>query len=213
MKKFFIILLVLLFSASLLQAGSEPPKKESTKQNVLLIDDFSSGDTATSDKWWKFDNIKVADKSDEKGSYIIVSGQASDWYVGGMGTYVAKDAVDYSQIKITIYGKAESSGKLKIELVEDDIGSPDVDQDQKTFLPTKDDKFTSKEIPIDWSGWKTITIPVSELKLMNPGAGDGKWNPSTKNGHYGLLQFQIIVVANSAKGNVNFGIREIKLTQ
>jgi hypothetical protein len=198
------------------QAETQISEKNKTipESVVLMIDKCNSGDLGRSEKWWKFDRIKITDvvSKDAKDKYIMVGGKAENWYVGGIGTYVGKDAATATMISLKVLGTGRNSGKIKVEVVEDDIGSPDVEQDDK-FIPVKDDKFTSKEININWTGWRTITIPVSELVLLNPGNGDGEWNPSTENDHYGLLSFQIIVVANSAQGETNFGLKDIALVK
>jgi hypothetical protein len=181
---------------------------------VLMIDKCNSGDLAKSEKWWKFDRIKLTDvaSKDAKDRYVMVGGKAENWYVGGIGTYVGKDASGATMISMKVLGTGRNSGKIKVEVVEDDIGSPDVEQDDK-FIPVKDDKFTSKEVNINWTGWRTITIPVSELILVNPGNGDGEWNPSVENDHYGLLSMQIIVVASSAEGEASFGLKDIAMVK
>ncbi len=192
--------------------ATETAKAPDLNPPVLVIDQFNSGDIAKADTWWKFDRLSITDVADKetKDKYIMVGGKAQNWYVGGMGTYIAKDAAGSKAISLKILGTGKNSGKIKLELVDDDAGSPDVEQDDK-FIPIKDDKFTTKEININWTGWKTVTIPVSDLVLTNSGAGDGEWNPDTLNDRYGLMTVQIIVVASSASGEVNFGMKDLEL--
>ena len=208
------IVLCVTLAGSVLAAApvAETVKTPNLNPPVLVIDQFSSGGISKSDTWWKFDRLAITDVTDKetKDKYIMIGGKAQNWYVGGMGTYIAKDAAGAKALSIKVLGTGKNSGKIKMELVDDDAGSPDVEQDDK-FIPIKDDKFTTKEININWTGWKTITIPVSDLILTNAGAGDGEWNPDTLNDRYGLMTVQIIVVASSASGEVNFGMKDLEL--
>ena len=211
-----LLIAVALTSLSFAATPNATPTGTATIVNinppVLVIDKLSSGDISRSDKWWKFDRLTITDitNKETKEKYILLGGKAQNWYVGGMGTYIGKDAAEAKAISVKILGTGKNSGKIKLELVEDDAGSPDVEQDDK-FIPIKDDKFTTREININWTGWKTVTIPVSDLILANQGNGDGEWNPSTEKDHYGLLSVQVIVVASSANGDINFGMKDLEL--
>ena len=90
------------------------------------------------------------------GKYSVkVTGSANDWYAGGMGTYLAKKGQDlgkYNAIQMDMFGNGPGSGTLKIELVDDDKGNWQIEQDSKGE-PLYDDMFVYNET-VDWRGWK-----------------------------------------------------------
>jgi hypothetical protein len=149
------------------------------------------------------------------GNYsLALSGPAKNWYVGGMGTYLARPAQDlskYVNFKMDVYGNGPGSGSMKIELIDDDDNNWVVEQDPtKSFIPTKDDRF-SYEVRVDWEGWKRILIPIADFVVDNPTAGDGIWNPAQANGSGGLLQMQIVCLATTSNGKVNINLDNLAL--
>jgi Surface glycan-binding protein B xyloglucan binding domain len=210
---------------------SEPAAAPATApvlaEKVFLIDNFESNSLKSPREWWTFDLQKAAPVSNKElkggddqvaaqvGNYSLqLSGPAKSWYVGGVGTYLAKEGQDlskYNNIQLDVYGNGPGSGTMKIQLVDDDNNNWVVETDPKTFMPTKDDLW-SYELKVDWDGWKRVSIPFTDFILENPGAGDGIWNPQQTNGSGGLLQMQIICLASSSDGKVNFNIDNISLT-
>jgi hypothetical protein len=146
------------------------------------------------------------------GDFLLsISGQAQDWYVGGMGTYLAKPVDDYSHIQIDIFGNGENSGRLKVELFDDDNGSKEVEQDA-SYIPLKDDRF-SYTVDISWEGWRQVVIPFAEFKDINPDVGNNVWDPDAENGSGGLLHVQFIVLANSKSGKASYKLDNVKFVK
>lgn len=166
----------------------------------LVVDTFRGNDF--NEKWWQFDEIKFT----ETANGLKITGSAKDWYIGGCGTYLAKDLTGNKNLLITIHG-TQKKGMIKIELYDDDKKSASVDQD-KNWIPLYDDKWVYEQ-KIDWSGWKTITIPLKDFRLDNPGRGDGIFNPSCADGYFGLIQLQLIIVANEQTGSTQFSIKDL----
>jgi len=198
-----------------------------TSGDVYMIDDFEDGNFNSNPEWWRFDNVTVnvvsnaemrnGDPSVAAGVgklSLSVTGNASDWYAGGIGTYIARKGVDlgkYNAISIDIYGYGPGSGSIKIELVDDDKGNWQVEQDSRG-VPLYDDKFAYTQL-VDWSGWKRVVIPFSDFSLDNPGRGDGVLDISQRNGGGGLLQMQMIFIASKKIGSLRYAIDNISLVK
>jgi hypothetical protein len=225
---FFLLLVV-----SSVQAFGGPAPKPSApvsglKGNSFLIDNFESGSLKTPRDWWVFDLRKAEaisnfglDQGEKKvvseiGRYSLhLAGEATNWYAGGCGTYFAKENQDlsaFNYLQFDAYGFGEGSGNLKIELLDDDNNNWQVEQDAaRGYAPTNDDKFVYS-LTIDWTGWKRISIPLSDFVDDNPGVGDNIWNPTQANGSGGLLQLQFICVTPKEKGKIDFYLDNVYLT-
>jgi hypothetical protein len=213
--------------------GGPAPEKEEVKTAVdigdaYVIDDFESGSLRSPREWWTF-NIAKADidsnanrtGGDEEvaaqvGKYsLILKGDASNWYVGGCGTYIAQEGADLSRfdtLELDVYGNGENSGTLKIELFDDDNNNWQVEQDAaKNYAPTSDDKLVY-DLIVDWDGWQRVSIPLDDFVDANAGVGDDIWNPNQESDSGGLLQIQIICLAGSEDGGVNYNLDNIRLT-
>jgi len=187
------------------------------------IDNFESGKFSEGGRWWKFGEIKAEVTKTERvegqdlvamstGNYALhLSGETNNWYVGGIGTYLGIDAAPYSRFQIDVSGNGAYAGKLVIELYEDDNGNYTIEKDPKSYLPLHDDKWVA-EINILGHGFTRYSIPFSAFRLANPGVGDGIWNPDQKNGSGGLIEMQLVAIANEQKGQVDFNIDNILLT-
>jgi len=218
MKKSLFISLFATFLAFsfLLASGESTDSKNDSNQQTditarMVIDDFDDGNISASPEWWVFDKVLLS--FDEVKGYgestLIVNGKTSNWYVGGLGTYLAKDASEYNTVCISIFGEGENSGKVKIQLYDDDNGTTQLEQDEK-WEPTADDRF-EYEVDVNWLGWKDLQIPVSSFKDTNPGVGDDIYNPNIEDGSGGLLHFQLIFNSAYETGKINLKIDNIKL--
>lgn len=184
---------------------------------AITVDDFNDGEFKKSPEWWTFDKVTAtATKNPAKSGYALaIKGAARDWYVGGIGTYLAKDKQDLSKaatLDLDIYGYGPDSGTLKIELYDDDNGNWQIEQDHKTFNPIYDDRF-AYELKIDWKGWKHLSLPLAEFVDTNDGAGDNIWNPQQNNGSGGLLQMQIISIAASKNGKISYVLDNVEFRE
>lgn len=199
----------------LLSAFASPPPEEKVYEESLIIEEFEDENYNKEPEWWVFDNlILTIVKHPAKDKYSLsVKGKAENWYIGGIGTYLAKgdqDLSQYSYLELEIYGYGTSSGKISIEFYDDDNLNWQIENDpEKGFEPLYDDKFIY-EIKVDWSGWKKVLIPIIEFKDQNPEIGDNVWNPQQTKGSGGLTQMQLIILADSKKGEANFIIDNIK---
>ncbi len=203
------VLMLALTAASFAQIGEK------------MVDTFEKNLDLKSPEWWKFGNVTLSVVSNPAyrpgdtigsmaGKYSLnIKGSANNYYCGGMGTYLGLDATRYTGLQMNVYGYGEGSGKIKIELYDDDKGSYQTQFD-KNWTPIKDDVW-SFEQNVDWRGWKTVIIPFSSFTLTNPGRGDGVRNFDQDKGSGGLLQAQFILLAGSPDGEVNMNIDNLKL--
>ncbi|MBU0687520.1 MAG: hypothetical protein KKB81_06725 [Candidatus Margulisbacteria bacterium] len=227
MKK--VLVLFLLCCLSILVTAMAVPTRLPQSEQVYLfhiIDDYEDGDAYTKPKWWNFDNASINVVSNDELRYgakevmqeaglfsLRVTGEATQWYVGGFGTYIAKDASKYTHLSLEIYGTGPNSGTLKIELYDDDNANSSIEQDPaKRFDPLFDDRFVY-ELNIDWIGWKKVLIPFEDFVDENPKVGDDVWNPDILNGSGGLVQTQLIVTSAEESGTADFCIGSMKLVQ
>lgn len=183
----------------------------------IIIDDFEDNNLTVDPEWWVFDQVKFGtSRNPAKGSFSLsVKGKTNDWYVGGMGTYIAKQEQDlsqYSSLGMDVFGYGPGSGKLKIEIYDDDNGNWQIEQNpKKGYAPVSDDRY-SYELIINWKGWKKVQIPFSDFVDTNPNVGDNIWNPQKIGKSGGLIQMQLIAMASSKAGTVNYIIDNIRFT-
>lgn len=216
-------------------AGPSPAKPEAASSSgtamagkIFLVDDFESGSLRSPREWWTFDIAKSeiasnksltvgeADVVSSVGNYsLLLQGPAKNWYAGGCGTYIAKERQElskYNTFQMDVWGNGAGSGTLKIELYDDDNANWQCEQDPKnSYLPVYDDKWVY-DVKVDWQGWKRISIPFSDFVDDNPNVGDDVWNPQQSGGSGGLLQLQFVCLGSSDKGNINFSVDNIVLT-
>ena len=184
----------------------------------IIIDNFEDNNISADPEWWTFDQVKLStSRNPAKGSLsLVVKGKTKDWYVGGIGTYIAKQEQDlsqYSSLTMDIYGYGPGSGKVKVEVYDDDNGNWQIEQDpKKGYSPVSDDRY-SYELNIDWKGWKKVKIPFSDFVDTNPNVGDNIWNPQKIGKSGGLIQMQLICLANSKIGTVHYIIDNVSFSR
>ena len=225
----FAVLFVVMASLSSFGFGGPSPSGDSSgNSNTYLIDDFEDGDYTVNPEWWKFDNInpkivtnddlQIGDPlslKDIRKYSLNITGTCTNWYCGGIGTYLAKRGVDlsrYNAFQMDVYGNGPGSGTIKIELYDDDNGNWQIEQDpKKNFANMYDDRFVYNQT-VDWRGWKRVVIPTADFVDDNPGVGDDIWNPNQEGGSGGLIQMQLIFIGPKKSGNVKYNIDNVSLT-
>jgi len=219
MKKFLAALLFLVFVVPAVYGMGAAPEGPSAAY-PYLIDNFEDGTYTKDPEWFTFDNLVLNISRNSRlqegdssvlanlGEYsLYLSGSATDWYVGGMGCVLGIDASGYATFDADVYGTGDGSGVLKIELYDDDNGNSDIEVD-KNWKPLYDDKWEYR-VNVDWSGWKHLSIPFSEF--TNAGRGNGSFDPNLQGGSGGLVKIQLICVANSQTGSINYNIDNLEL--
>ncbi len=222
MRILFILLAIgiQVFSQSLTVEIEELPTENSPVTDnvptVLMIDDFEDKDLKRFREWWTFDKIIIKSKEnekDEKKSYvgniaISVSGSSSNWYAGGLGTYLDEDAHFFKTLKLVIYSPKINSGSIRIELYDDDNNNKIVDIENDK--PSKDDLFIY-DLNLVWKGWKVVSIPLEDFVDFNNDVGDNIWNPNQLYGSAGLVQMQLVILSSKFKSeSIEFDIDTIK---
>lgn len=209
-----LLILLMLTCAAYGMAGKAPERPLTpTTTGIIIVDDFEDGNYLKDPEWWAFDNIQLRLSSDRA---LWMRGKASDWYVGGIGTYLyspERNLSNYHSLEMDITGTGPDSGTLKIELYDDDNRNEQIEQDpKKGYTPVYDDRF-SYELKVDWTGRKHVVIPIMEFKDTNPEAGDNVWNPQQLRGSGGLLQMQIIAIAANKTGSVDITLDNIAFSK
>jgi len=198
-----------------LQAANPAAPAIGVYEKELIIDRFDDADIKTTPAWWEFDALEKnfpEGKSEDNGYYYMqLTGQANNYYVGGMGTYVGKDLTDFDTLVVSVLGTGPASGTLRLQLYDDDNTSYQLEQDS-TYKPLYDD-YLEYELPVTWEGWKTVEIPLNKFVDMNPGVGDDIFNPEQKSGSGGMLHFQMVVLAVAEKGKIDLGIDSLKFVK
>ncbi len=213
--------IVLTFTVFPLFAGSEAISKTSapieiapaTPTNIpLSIDNFESGGYK---KWYVFDKITPQVIPAPAGSLsfgksvLQITGVTESWYVGGLGIYVGKEVSGANAIEMYVLGDGPNSGKVKIEMTEDDNGNFEKEQDDKFNLLHDDNR--SYELTVNWTGWKRIVIPFKRFSDTNPGVGNDVWDPNGDSGSGGLLTIQMIFLTPKQSGEINIAFDQIRL--
>lgn len=185
---------------------------------VYLVDDFEDSNITKNPEWWKFGILKsqILDNNKKEFAYLEekslwLTGDPSEWYVGGMGTYLGLDGTPYNAIKLIVRGKGIESGFLRIELYDDDNQNwvADIHPEDQSIVEF-DDKFIYSQ-KVDWSGWRVLIIPFDDFVDDNPQMGDNLFNPSQLGTSGGLLQIQFIVLATNKEVAPDIRIDNIKL--
>lgn len=214
MRKSLLVLgLVFLFSTSVM-----------AQFTFYLIDNFEDENYTDSPKWWRFGDLKleiVRNPSSEArdliaescGDYSLsLSGVTNNWYVGGMGTDILVDASRFSRFQVDVFGNKEFSGKLKIEVFDDDNQNYTLEQDpQNSYMPIYDDKWVA-EVNILGEGFTRTSIPFTAFRDVNPGVGDDIWNPDQNEGSGGLLKMQMVCITEKRDDVMSFRIDNLLLT-
>lgn len=197
------------------------PVTPSATIRAVLIDDFKDGNITRAPQWRSFGGIKAVVEANNQpnepgflGRYSLhLSGKANGFLVGGLGVYLSMDGSIYTGIQLIIYSPSPQSGRLTVELYDDDnrncIIEPNPYYHGHTLV---DDRFVT-EIAVNWRGWRTVTIPFAQFYDQNPGIGDDKWNPFQLNGSCGLVQLQLVLNAAKKGGGADIRIDSIRLLQ
>lgn len=207
------VAVVMLILASSVFPFGEPAPQFISDDTGTTLEDFSTG--ALSSRWWRFGSLQESftapDLPDVGPKAMMLKGSADNWYVGGRGMYVGLDAGKYVGIEFWLWGSGPETGKVKIQLFDDDNNTAQIEQDA-AFKPLQDDEF-EYEMPIDWSGWKKVHIRFDQFHDINPGVGNDIWDPFTLTKSTGLTQLQFIFNAVSKNGTVDTGLGTIRLVK
>ena len=95
--------------------------------SVYIVDDFEDGEIERTPEWWTFGilDVSLVDNNKDEATFLgdkslRLKGNPSEWYVGGMGTYLGIDSTPYNAIKLLVRGNGIESVFLRIELYDDD---------------------------------------------------------------------------------------------
>ncbi|NBV41313.1 hypothetical protein EBR96_00870 [bacterium] len=190
----------------------------SVNAGSYVVDDFRDGDISSSPTWWTMGDIIATvgpNTETSEPEYVgkislRLQGKGRKYLVGGIGTYLALDGTRFNSLEMIVYGNGAKSGRIVVELYDDDNRNYVIEPEPN--LPggvAVDDKFIY-EFPVDWIGWKRMSIPLFMFYDANPKVGDDVWNPSQKGGSGGLVQMQLVVSSTEPRGKVDIKIDSIR---
>lgn len=184
-----------------------------TVKGVALVD-FEDGSPADDPNWFIVGNVaativknsyfptKDAALAAELGKYSVqLRGSATNWYVGGVGLLTQLDVRAYDYIELCLFGFGANSGKLRVELYDDDNGSGEIEASPDGAL-LYDDLYVAT-VPIDWQGWHKVVIPIAGF--VREGHGNGIFDP-------GLVRIQLLFYAVTESGNIKLNLDSLKFS-
>lgn len=206
----FLLLIFLIIPVSV-----DAAKK--TVRKPFMVDSFEDGDLSKDLEWWRFGDLdlSIVDNNKNEDPYLgrrslRLTGDPSNWYIGGCGAFFGLDMTGFDAIKLIIRGNGEETGLLQIELYDDDNQNWQIEPYQKDPSQTMaDDKFIYSK-PITWYGWKVLIIPLSHFVDDNKGIGDDIFNPYQLGSSGGLLQLQLVLLAVNRDVQPDIQIDSIK---
>jgi hypothetical protein len=160
-------------------------------EQPLVIDDWEGA--ADCPQWWQFGNLQMerVHVGGEHGHVLQVRGTAPGMFAHGTGTYLMADIGPRRTLELDLRGDGPRSGRLKIELLEDDNGNWEIEKDPVLFSPLWDDRWVF-ELRVDWSGWRRISIPAELFRDDNPSGGNNIFDPVRELTSGGLLEMQFL---------------------
>lgn len=178
---------------------------------VWVVDDFES---ERCPRWWTFGFLPFtrapADEGAQDTFILEIRGSAPGSYAHGRGLFLARDLGDRRQLAMLVRGEGPGSGRIKIELSEDDNGNWEIEKQPPRYVPLYDDRFVH-ELSVDWRGWREVVIPLSVFRLDNPGAGNGVLDPARDLTSGGLLELQLLFAPTGAYGDeVRLGLDHLR---
>jgi hypothetical protein len=176
-------------------------------QGPLVVDRFED---AACPSWWTFGSLRLErlrDPADpERGAFLSARGRTAP-FASGTGLYLDRDLDGRRTLSLDVRGEGPGSGRLRIELCEDDDGNWDCEKDGD-HVPVRDDRFVH-EIEVDWSGWRTLEVPPEALRDDNPG-GNGVFDPQRDLTSGGLLEIQLLFAPAEASDRVRIDVDEVR---
>lgn len=187
----------------------------SAPERSLVLDDFERDGECP--KWWTFGGLSFErdkppdDRSELGRGMLSVRGQASSTYAQGRGLFLHKEIGSRKTLKLDVRGYGPESGRIKIELGEDDNGNWDIEKDER-FRPLFDDRWV-RVLEINWWGWREVVVPVATFHDDNPEVGNNVFDAERDLTSGGLMEFQLLFGATpGGNGNVRIDLDNVRWT-
>ena len=162
--------------------------------DAMVIDDFERQGCPT---WWTFGFVPQERVVDGDNQYLEVRGPAPGAYGHGRGVFLDRDVGSRRTLAMRIAGDGPGSGRIKIELSEDDNGNWEIEKQPPLYIPESDDRLTY-ELSVDWRGWREIRLPIETFRDDNPGRGNDVFDPARDLTSGGLLELQLLFSPSGA---------------
>lgn len=179
----------------------------------VLIDDFER--TAGCPGWWNFGAVQV-ERSVDAGTtnrILQVRGEAPGMFAHGLGLYLSRDLEARRTLEVDVRGHGPESGRLRIELADDDNGNWEIEKAPPRYAALHDDRFVY-EVDVDWTGWRRLSVPLSAFSDDNPGIGNGVFDPARDLTSGGLLELQLLFApARGGNDQVRIDLDNLRWTR
>jgi hypothetical protein len=167
--------------------------------------------------WWTFGDVQLrraaAEDPTRHGTRVLaVRGRARGAFAHGMGVFLERDAAAFRTLEMDVGGYGPASGRIKIELGDDDDGNWEIQKDPRTFRPLRDDLYVF-ELRVDWNGWRRVSIPLRRFVDSNPGVGNDVFDPARDLTSGGLLELQLLFApASPGEDAIRIDLDELRFT-
>ena len=179
---------------------------------ALVIDDFEH---ATCPQWWTFGFApqQRLDAGASQGQHHLqIRGAAPGTYAHGRGVFLDRDIGSRRTLELLVRGEGPGSGRIKIELCEDDNGNWEIEKDPPLYIPKHDDRFIH-ELSVDWRGWRTVRLPLASFRDDNPQRGNDTLDPQRDLTSGGMLELQLLFSPTGTfEDEVRIAIDHIRFT-
>jgi hypothetical protein len=174
----------------------------------MVVDDFRSESCPS---WWTFGFVPQRYVVGESGeAYLEVVGPAPGTSAHGRGLFPDRDVGDRRTLWLRVRGEGPGSGRIKIELMEDDNGNWEIEKLPPLYVPIFDDRWVY-ELNVDWRGWREVSIPFAHFRDDNPQGGNNVFDPVRDLTSGGLLELQLLFIPTGTFDNdVRLAIDEIR---
>jgi hypothetical protein len=174
---------------------------------AMVIDDF---EVEGCPHWWTFGFVPQERVQGDDGHHLEVRGAAPGSYGHGRGVFLDRDIGARRTLALRVRGDGPGSGRIKIELFEDDNGNWEIEKHPPLYIPEFDDRWVH-EISVDWRGWRQLTLPLDSFRDDNPGRGNDRFDPERDLTSGGLLELQLLFSPSGAlHDDVRFAIDDIR---
>ena len=198
--------------------------QEPVQANITVpssIDDFEDGDLAADGQTWTVYSgaegnlaAEVVSRADGAGKALNLSGESSNYYLGGMALYTGKGLDPSRYFSVDIYNPSGTDVQLKVTLYDDDNRDAANVVNGFSHNTAADDIFeTTISVPasVYGSGFVRLSLPLSAFTDANAG-GDGIFNPTcnlSQDGSAGLIQLTLDVIGTEASQTVELQLDDL----
>ncbi|MDD5457088.1 MAG: thrombospondin type 3 repeat-containing protein [Candidatus Margulisbacteria bacterium] len=178
--------------------------------STLPTVDAFERDPLVNPTWNAVDGLSIAvDYDSIHGTRSMkMNGTAGDYYAGYANAYIANPSNnwgEYKYVKVTIKNEGRIADKLKVQLVDNDISSWNIDLN-------RDDEFAYEFPILKKNTWKEVVIPFRLFTDQNSGKGNGVLNLTPNGTFASIMLIGLSATSREKTGSITLNIDDIILT-